>query len=278
MQNEPEKREYSLIDHKSRKIPFCSWIPASPESQIILVHGYSEHLRYYRSFAKKCCQKRIAVHTMDLPGHGTAEGTRGHIEDFQDYIDNVDLLFKSNPNFQKVPTYLFGHSLGGLIASYYCIWYKPQINGLIFTSPLFGFPVSTLPAIYLAKIVIKRYADTLFPKPCLVHRLTRNIDNRPMYRNDPYRVFCISPKLLLLMHEYGGKIQDRAADLQTPVLLFMSGKDRVVSLPAIRKFFMKCGTKDKTLVAFSEAMHELIQEEENIQILNKMASWIAERN
>ena len=278
MRQETEKREYTQTDRKHREIPCCSWMPASPKSQIVLVHGFSEHYRYYGAFAQKIGKNGIAVHAMDLPGHGAAGGARGHIENFQDYIDNVDLLFASNPNFRKVPTYLFGHSLGGLIASHYCMQKGPRIEGLILTSPLFGFPPSNLPVKYLAKILVKRYADSLFPKPCSTRLLSRDIGKRDMYRNDPYRVLCISPTLLLSMYEYSETIRKRAGELQTSLLLFASQKDRIVSPDAIRRFVATYGAEDKTLVVFSQAMHELIQEEESTQVLQKTISWIAEHS
>ena len=278
MRNQLEIRKFMVVDGKNRKIPCCSWMPVSPNSQVVLIHGFSEHYRSYCSFAEKCGKKGIAVHSMDLPGHGLADGVRSHIDDFQDYIANVDLLFEVNPNFQKVSTYLFGHSLGGLIASHYCLQRNPKINGLIFTSPLFGFPLTTRPMLYLANILAGKNPDTLFPVPFNVGRLSRNKKSQLFYRSDPYRGHCISPRLLLLMHDYCRRLHDNATDIRLPVLLFMTNGDKIVSIDAIRRFVARCGAEDKTLVAFADAMHELIQEKENMQILDKIHSWITEHN
>ncbi len=278
MTTEFEFKESTLIDKKYRKIPFCSWVPDSPQSQIVIVHGFSEHYRYYHKFSEQCAQKGIIVHAMDLPGHGKAEGVRGHIDDFQEYIDNVDFLFKSNPDFKNIPSYLLGHSLGGLIASYYCLQYKPEINGMILISPLFGFPISNLPIIFLAKLLSKKYSEDLFPKPFMISSLSRNKNSHLLYRNDPLRLHCISPKLLLSMYEYCRQVRYEGIGIQIPILTFITQKDKIISIPAVNDFMNKCKAKDKTLIIFTNAMHEIIQEEECTQVIDKVNSWISDHN
>lgn len=273
------KKEDILIDRKNRKIPFCSWIPQKTSIQLLFVHGFSEHMRYYYKTAETLAGYGIAVHLMDLPGHGLSNGIRGHIDDFQEYLNNVDLFFTSYPCFLKTkPTFIIGHSLGGLIASHYCLQSAPNIKGLILTSPLVGFPlVSSIVNSLFAKSLVKKHPDILLPKPNGVKSLSRNPANWIKYNSDPLRLRTISPQLYLLMNSWCMKLQEQAPEINLPLLVFHSTHDKVVSPRSISKLFSDACSRDKTIVAFTNAEHEILQEEEGSLIIDKMVSWMQER-
>ena len=268
-----------LIDKKNRKIRFSSFIPQKTTMQLVVVHGFSEHKRCYYEMAEKLCHKGIAVHLLDLPGHGLSDGPRGHIDDFQDYLDDVHLFFHSYPHFLKPkPVFLLGHSLGGLIATQYCLQQKPKIKGLILSSPLTGFCSLTSVAItILAKIIARNNPAYLIAKPSGVRFLSRDPKKWEGYRSDPYRVRTISPYLFLSMGQQSRLLQSRASELNHPLLVFYTAKDQVVSVAAIARFFANVGSRDKTAVVFTEAMHELFQEVEQKEVQEKMWVWMNER-
>lgn len=273
------KKEEILIDKRKRRIPVCSWLPAKSESQLVIVHGFSEHMWYYQTVAKQLSETGMAVHMMDLPGHGMAEGIRGHIDRFGEYLDNLEMLTSENPHYLKTkPTFLLGHSLGGLIAAHYCLRRKHSFKGLILTSPLAGLhKPGSLPVYLLARLMAKNHRNEPYPKPIGVRALSRNPEQWPIYYSDPCRGRLITPNLFLLMNTMSKRLQDYAPHLHIPLLMFITDKDRVVSPDAGRKFFRKVGSEDKSLVVFSDAMHELFQEEECAQILDIMQGWIGER-
>lgn len=273
------RKQDILIDKKNRKIRFSSFIPQKTKMQLVVVHGFAEHMRYYYEMAEELSQKGVAVHLMDLPGHGLSDGRRGHIDDFQDYLDNVHLFFHSYPHFLKTkPAFLLGHSLGGLIATQYCLQQKPKIEGLVLCSPLTGFcSLMSVVTTILAKIIARKNPAYLIPKPSGVASLSRNPQKWPQYYNDPYRLRTISPHLYLSMGQQADMLQNLASELSVPLLLFYTAKDQVVSAADISRFFAKVGSRDKTAVVFTEAMHELFQEVEQKEVLEKMWVWMNER-
>ncbi len=269
-----------FTDSQKRQIPFSSWIPAKTNTQLLMVHGFSEHMRYYNSAAEELCKQNIAVHMMDLPGHGMAEGIRGHIDDFQEYVDNLDLLFEENPNFLKTkPTFLLGHSLGALIAAHYCLQGGHSIKGLVLTSPLTGFPLpSSIYVKLLAFYFARNGGNQPYPKPASVKNLSRSPRMWDTYYRDPFRVRVITPNLYLAMAHQCQQLQKKASSLSIPLLMFLSKKDSVVSVDQAHRFFEQVGSVDKTMVVFSQAMHELFQEQEKDQVVNKLLSWMKQRN
>lgn len=279
MATSPSIKEDILIDNMNRKIRFNSCIPQKTNMQVVIVHGFAEHMRCYGDTVQLLVDRGIAVHMLDLPGHGLSDGPRGHVDDFVEFLEDLHLCFHSYPHFLKTkPTFLLGHSLGGLIASQYCLHYQPRIKGLILSSPLTGFSsmMSTVTHL-LMRVVARRDPAFLIPKPSGVMTLSRDPVKWQRYRNDPYRLRTISPNLYLSMTNQARLLQDRAPEISVPLLLFYTALDQVVSPSDISRFFNNVGSSDKLSVVFTQAMHELFQEQEQRLVLDKMCSWMSER-
>ena len=267
-----------FIDHKYRKIVFKSWLVEKALAQIYIVHGFSEHIDNYQDVISLLNENGISCHIMNLPGHGLSEGIRGHIDDFQDYIDNLDLFFKSNPyQHPDLPVFLLGHSLGGAIVNRFCLKNQVNINGIILTSPLFGFPLSNKIFSLMFRWLARKDKTRFFPKPFVFKHLNRTESKEKLYTSDPLRLHCISPALFLELEKNITKTKISAGKLKTPLLIFASSKDKVVSFDAIARYYQNVSSKDKKLVSYGEAMHELLQEEEQVQIIKIASDWIKKR-
>ncbi|MDH5561226.1 MAG: lysophospholipase [Deltaproteobacteria bacterium] len=277
----PEKKESILIDSHYRKITFCSWIPQKPICQLVIIHGYSEHIRRYDIVSEEMASQGIAVHLMDLPGHGHSEGPRGHIDHFQEYLDSVDWFIQNNPNFlKKMPSFLFGHSMGGLISTHYCLQNKTVngFKGLIISAPLFGFdPIEIIPLRIVSKILERYDNNRTYPKSMNPKILTRDPAKWDAYYQDPFRLHRISPNLFQFLLDYSHSVHRLSHELSIPLLVFKTEADRVVSPHAIQRFFNKAGSDDKKMVVFTKPMHEIINEKEKDTMIKLLINWIIER-
>ena len=62
------------------------------------------------------------VYAMDLRGHGRSDGPRCFVRRFDQYLDDLDLfLDRVHGREPGKPLFLFGHSMGGLIAAKWAI-------------------------------------------------------------------------------------------------------------------------------------------------------------
>lgn len=273
-----QKKQETIKDKKGRAISICSWLPPKTICQLVLVHGFSEHIEYYQQMAKTLCDQGFAIHMMDLPGHGMSGGIRGHIGRFSEYTENVELLLTANPFYLKTkPTFLLGHSLGGLISCHYCLEKVHPFKGLILSSPLTGFSAGSFPTYLLFRMLAKNHGNEPFPKPAGVKSLSRNPKKWRLYQSDPCRGRLITPNLYLTLFDSTKKLQMEAAGLTLPLLMFISAKDSVVCPEASQAFYRSVNSKDKSLIVFAEAMHELFQERESAQVIGKMKSWMMDR-
>ena len=93
-----------------------SWVPKiKPKINILIVHGLGEHSGRYKNFAEKFENKKVGIYSFDLIGHGKSSGLKGHIRNFEEFIDATEdaLIYVRKQNL-NIPIVLFGHSLGAV--------------------------------------------------------------------------------------------------------------------------------------------------------------------
>lgn len=276
---EISRSEGDFKDEKGRRLYYQTWTPADIIAQMVIVHGSAEHMGYYDSFADEMCKAGILVHLIDLPGHGKSEGIRGYIENFDEFSGALQQLNLHNSAFQRtLPTFMMGHSMGALAILRYCLQSCPNLKGLILLSPLLGFPCSMEPVRLICNQIRRHTSEMILPKPLGIKKLSRSSEARMRYITDPYRVNTFTPELVENYFKFAESVQRDVGSLSYPVLCFYSQKDKVVSPRAIEKFIKKYPANDKTSVVYTQAMHELMQEEEKGEISQKIRSWIKQRS
>jgi pimeloyl-ACP methyl ester carboxylesterase len=76
----------------------------------------------------------------DQVGHGASSGVRSHIDDFDDYVENlkrfIDHIWRLKHHIK--PIILMGHSMGGLVAARFAEVYPEYTDALIAISPMWG--------------------------------------------------------------------------------------------------------------------------------------------
>ncbi|MCG8529886.1 MAG: lysophospholipase, partial [Desulfovibrionales bacterium] len=93
-----------------------TWIPPmAPKARLAIVHGLGEHSGRYQNLIAALAPLPISIHALDHRGHGKSAGKRGHINAFSDYTEDLD-RFLDEITTPPLPTFVLGHSLGGLIA------------------------------------------------------------------------------------------------------------------------------------------------------------------
>lgn len=118
------------------------WEPQeSKKTGILLLHGYAEHSRRYRTFGDRMAGEGYHVFAMDQIGHGKSPGRRGYIPSFesmkQDTLAYFDFLRQSHPDFSWI---VFGHSMGGLLACHVTLDRQDKIAALMLSGPLLDTP------------------------------------------------------------------------------------------------------------------------------------------
>ncbi len=242
---------------------------------VALIHGMGEHSGRYRHVAEALAEDGIVTLTFDQLGHGRTQGKRGHAGSYDDLLTGIDqLLEEAGKRYPGVPTFLYGHSMGGNLTLNYLLRRIPDVTGAIVTGP--WLKLAFEPA--AVKVVAARLMERIYPKytddhPLEPTHLTSDPEMLAALRNDDLGHSHITAKFFLGVHRAGRFALDHAAELAVPLLLMHGGDDKVTSAAASRAFAERAGE----LCTFREwpgFRHELHNERQRAQVLQTILTWM----
>ncbi len=106
--------------------------PGKVRGVITIVPGFNSHGGYYAWPAEQLAARGLAVYALDLRGRGHSDGERFYVEKFADYInDVVAVVSLAKEREPGLPTFLLGHSAGGVVACLYTLEHPGELTGLI---------------------------------------------------------------------------------------------------------------------------------------------------
>ena len=177
----------SLITINNVAINHIDWPISSPKASLIIVHGYAEHAARYDHVARFFNEHGFTVRSYDLKGHGKSEGLAAYIDDFQEYVNNLETIVNDFHNENSgIPHFVLGHSMGGLIVSIAAAKKKLDQGDKIILSNA-GFDIeSNQPKIL---VMLIRFLAKILPKIQTVKLdsefISRDQTERKKYDNDP---------------------------------------------------------------------------------------------
>jgi len=250
--------------------------PKIVNAVVVLVHGMGEHSkRYEKHVIPFYNQNSIAVLSYDQFGHGKTEGKRGHNPGYDSVLNCVEeMLTKAKSVFGEKPTFLYGHSMGGNVVINYILKRSNNLNGAIVTSPFLRLAFD--PPSW--KIVIGKALQKIAPSITMgteleLEAISRDKKEVEAYRNDPMVHDKISPNYSVVFMKTGEWAIQNSGKLTIPMLLMHGTGDRLTSYKASEEFAKNAGNKVK-LKLYEGAYHELHNEINKNEVLEKMLSWI----
>ena len=258
-----------------------SWRPKTrPKAAVIIVHGLKDHSDRYAATAVKLVAQGYAVHAFDLRGHGRSAGARVYVDSFSDYVADlaifVDRVRAREPDR---PIFLFGHSMGGAIATLYTIDKKPDLRGLV----LSGAALKPGQSVSGPLIATTKVLAVLWPE---LPVLDLDLDQ---FSRDP-AVVADAKKDRLVYQEPGpartaaevlrgiGRIQDSMAEVSPPLLILHGGADKVTDPEGSRQLKERARSSDKTLIVYDGLYHDLLHEPEKDKVFGDILSWLDARS
>ena len=82
------------------------------DKNVLLIHGLAEHMGRYGHVIDALNAAGWAVTAVELRGHGESEGKRGHVDRWEQYLEDVRAAAATIDG----PVVIIGHSMGGLVA------------------------------------------------------------------------------------------------------------------------------------------------------------------
>lgn len=242
---------------------------------MVMVHGASEHHGRYKWLIEMWRSVGVNVVMGDLPGQGTSTRKRGHIDSFDEYINEIESWVKEGMQYD-LPVFLLGHSMGGLAVIRTMQEKHLPVEAVFLSSPALGLvepPPKGLEWIskglnYLSPSI--RFSSHLQPGIA-----TRNKEIQELDENDSLYVRKVSVrwyrelvKSMKLAYQNLKKFPD------VPVYLFQGGDDKIVDKVIVKEWFDKLKVNEKMYKEWRDLYHEVFNEPEREQVFAMAKSLV----
>ena len=274
-----EPETFTIITNDGLELVGNWWQPkANPVGVVCLVHGLGEHQGRYQHVIEHLGQ-HLAFFTYDQRGHGKSPGKRGHAKSFNHLMNDVESLLKiARREYNSLPIYLYGHSMGGnIVANYLLQKVTTELAGAILSSSFLKLAFE--PPSW--KLKLGQIMASLWPAFTQSNELDpSDLSTDPGvgkdYLADPLVHNKISAGLFFALLESGSWALNNVHLLKLPVLVMHGTSDPITSSGGSEKFAGKAGSL-ATLKLWEGMKHEIHNEIEKEQVLNYLKEWLLKK-
>lgn len=273
--------ETSYATHDGLKLYLQAWMPENPKAGMLLVHGLGEHSGRYGHLVDKLNKLGVAVFTFDGRGHGkSAEGKpTAYFDSYEDYLKDIDALFgKVKTYLPGLPSFLYGHSMGGGLVAAYVLKYKPQAAGVILSSPAIKEAEGTSPILIAISGLVNRFFPKLKVLKLDIASVSRIPEEVEKYKKDPliYQE-NIPARTGYELYQMMQFIQNNAESFDCPFLLIHGDADRLTNPKGSELLAKKAKSAEKTFQVFPGGYHELINDSDREEVMKAIEDWVGRR-
>lgn len=246
----------------------------STRANIVFIHGLGEHIGRYTAWAELFRNAGIGFTGVDLPGHGSSDGRRGHIRNYSLTDEMMDLLINHTGSaFAGLPVFLYGHSLGGNIVLDYLLRKSPPVAGAVVTSPWLVLGVQP-DRFKLAMASVVKYILPGLTQPSGLNpeHLSRDRDVVDSYISDRLVHDRISVSLFHNAARAADNSLSGSSLLKIPLLLMHGSDDQITSPEGSRKF--ASGNDLTEIKIWDGGYHELHNEPFREEVFSYITGWI----
>lgn len=248
-----------------------------PGRTIYWVHGLGEHGGRYEHLVREMTGRGWTVIISDLRGHGRSTGVATHVHSFQEYVDDIRLVWDWM-QLAAGQTVLLGHSMGGLVVIRAAQMGSVVPSRLVLSAPLLGVKVRINPlTILLGSLFVP-----LFPRLRLSNgidpaNMTHNAEFLAQRRGDPLINKTVTAGWFFAMRDALAQAWREAPRLSLPVFAIQGMSDKTTDPQALQDWWQRLGSTDKKLVMLDDHFHELFLEDDWRQTTGQMLDWLEQR-
>lgn len=272
---------YLTIAHGPR-LYSQAWRPDGPPHAVVLLrHGVADHSGRYPHVVAMLVRRGYAVCAHDFRGHGRSDGPRLDVDAFDDFVRDLEAQHHAvAASYPGLPIYLFGHSMGSIVALAFVLSHPGAVQGLVSSGTALlaakGFPPALL--------ALNRLVGRVLPRLRLVSLPTEGISRDAAWvrqtRADP--LIHHGPGTVRLGNAIlgaQGSVRARLAEIDLPLLVLHGGADVLTDPAGARMLFEGAASADKTLRVYEGAFHEVHNDLPPAReaMLEDLAAWLDAR-
>ncbi len=258
----------SLMTHDGVCLLTRHWETSQPRAAMLLVHGVSEHVGRWSHVADFFAARGYEVHAYDHRGHGGSGGDRIHVDEFEHYVADLQLVVERIAG--DLPLVIYGHSMGGLIATAYAESDRPQPDLYVLSAPALAAEVPGALRV-VAKLAGRVLPGVRMQAPTKGEQLSRDPAVGEAYFADPLvdlkGTARFGSELFQAMEETTANLHQ----IRTPALVIHGGDDTLVPPAASAPLAAVEGVERRV---FPGLRHEMHNEPEAKEVLAFVAGWL----
>ncbi len=303
-----EFEEFSFVSSDGVTVAAYKWEAQKPIALLQIVHGSVEYAMRYDAFARALCEHGITVYAEDHLGHGkTAESDDyvGHISDskgaFLKIVEDMHTLDQrmreENPG---LPVFMYGHSMGSMLARLYAAKYGKTLNGVVLTG------VGGRSAAFLTGMIATARCAMILRggryRLAMLNNMYNNVLSGPFGKERPHEFISSDPAVVeaynadprcgnALSAEFfremlwgtresaskkviGGFPKDLPLFVGAGEFDTAGGGEGLKDVRRHVALYEKAGVSDLTFKVYSGMRHEILNEKNKQQVWDDITSWL----
>jgi acylglycerol lipase len=243
---------------------------------LAVIHGHGEHGGRYAGLAAAMAEHGIATYAMDVRGHGSSGGRRGHVMNWNQLIeDGSSFVGAVRAEVGETEVVPLGHSVGGSILLSAVVRGIAKPRRFVVSSPALRVKA----AVPGWKLTLGKVASSVVPTLALATELdASHISRDPAvvkaYTDDPQVHDKMSARFYTEWQAANLEILDRAAEIKIPFLATHGSDDRIIDPSATDEFFRRATVDGRKLIIYPGAYHEPYNDLGREQVFADLAAWL----
>ncbi len=238
----------------------------------LLVHGLGAHSSWFEAGARELVRQGFLVMAYDQRGFGTRQSSPFH--SYKEWIDDlVAITRKLKADYESLPFYLMGNSMGGLVAMASCRFV--QIDGIVIFSPGFDGHPDTFTFMYKLKSILSALLspDTVVELPYGFDYAVRDEKARKWLDEDPLKRTAVPGYILMELLKLSQNVLANLKEIHLPLLMITAGQEKIVNNKVNEKLFGRLQAPKKKHVQIQEAWHDLMFDPLVDEVAGEISKW-----
>lgn len=270
------------------------WRPEGAAKRVVvMVHGGAEHVGRYQRLADELTAAGAIVLGPDHRGQGRSGGVPGHVESFEAYADDLLAVLRHHAKLlgdecspSKIPWFLWGHSMGGLISLTYLLDHQRDfaLKGALISAPLLGLTmkvgaIKRFAVLGVAKLLPRLKVPTGIP-PEFICRDEAEVER---YSKDARRITTVTPRWAIAMEDAMARVAREAGRIELPMHWYLGTGDKIVDPEVTKQVFAsmsRASERSQTMKIWPGYYHELHNEPDALRepVMAEAQAWLLARS
>lgn len=268
-----------LAGSDGHTLHYASWLVDRPRGRVLILHGLGEYGARYASAARAANAADCDAHALDQRGHGRSSGQRGHARTLEGVVRDVG-LFRDRVGYgePQLPTFVLGHSLGGLVALRYLqSTHGRGMQGGILVAPFLAVSMRT-PSL---KIQLGKWASRMVPRLAMDNGIRfedqfRRPEERLKSQTDQMTHRRITARMWTELVRGANLAEEDAEAIGCALLFQLPGDDRIVSNAATQRLADRLSASSE-VITYEGAFHDLYRDPMRDRASADLTRWLRDR-